>query len=204
MRAAAIVDAALVLVLVNAAGRRPELAAFALVPLARLLGLVMPLGHVLPVYWNALVGVPLAVGIVATTRSLGLTWRQLGLRRAPLAAQLVVVATGVPLGLAAYLALRPTGAPHAGAAAVLVVAVAVVEEVLFRGLLQRAAGPAVAAAAYAVTAIAGASAGYVLVAAVTGAWFSYVVARRRCLWGVIGAHALAATGLVLVWPAVLG
>ncbi|HEY3181865.1 MAG TPA: CPBP family glutamic-type intramembrane protease [Gaiellaceae bacterium] len=202
--AAAIVDAALVLALVNAAARRPELAALSVVPLVRLLALVMPLGNVAPPYWNALVGVPAAAAIVGTSRSLGLTRRELGLRRSPLAAQLAVAATGVPLGLAAYVALRPADTPYAAAAAAAVVAAAVVEELLFRGLLQRTGGPLLATAAYGVCAIATGSAWFVLVAVVTGAWFSYAVARRPCLWGVIAAHGLAAAGLVLVWPAILG
>jgi membrane protease YdiL (CAAX protease family) len=202
--AAAMVDAVLLLALVNAAAQRPALAALAVVPLVRLLALVMPLGNVAPPYWNALVGVPAATAIVATARSLGLTRREFGLRRAPLAPQLAVAATGVPLGLAAYVALRPADAPYAAAAVAAVVAAGIVEELLFRGLLQRTGGPLLATAAYGVCAIASGSAWFVLVAVVTGAWFSYAVARHRCLWGVIGAHALAAAGLVLAWPALVG
>jgi hypothetical protein len=196
--AAAVVDAALVLAL----AQRLELAALALVPLARLLSLVAPLGDVAPAYWNAIAAVPLGVALVTTTRALGLTRAQLGLVRAALGPQLAIAATGVPLGLLAYLALRPA-APLAAPAVAAIVGAAVVEEVLFRGTLQQASGAVVSAVAYAVLAIAGGSAAYVAVAALAGAWFSYAVARRRCLWGVLGAHALAAAGAAVVWPIVL-
>ncbi len=119
--------------------------------------------------------------------------------------------------MAAYAILRP--APVASldwshllvGSLTLLVFAAFVEELLFRGLLQQAAvrvfgttGALLVNVVFAVTAIGSLSAGYALFVGLMGGWFSFAVGRTRCLWGVIGAHALAAVGLILVWPVVLG
>jgi uncharacterized protein len=215
-----VLDAGLVLVLANlaAAGEAQLFGVLALVPLARLLSFTMPFGDVPRLYWPALVGAPLLPALALAARGYGFSLSSLGLRRGGLAAQLAIAATGVPLGIAGYAILRPPPVvarldwSHLlfGSLTLLVFA-AFVEELLFRGLLQRGAvgtfgavGVVFVNVLFAVTAIGSLSAGYAVFAGLEGGWFSVAVSRSRCLWGVIGAHALAAVGLVLVWPAVLG
>jgi membrane protease YdiL (CAAX protease family) len=213
-----VVDAALVLALANvaAAGEARLFGVLALVPLARLLSFTMPLGHVPPLYWHALVGAPLLPVLALAARAYGFSLSSLGLRRGGLVAQLAIAASGVPLGIAAYLILRPPPVALDWShllfgSLTLVVFAAFVEELLFRGLLQRAAidtfgavGAVFVNVVFAVTAIGSLSAGYAFFVGLEGGWFSFAAGRSRCLWGVIGAHALAAVGLVLVWPVVLG
>jgi membrane protease YdiL (CAAX protease family) len=215
-----VVDAVLVLALANlaAVGEARLFGVLALVPLARLLSFTMPLGHVSPLYWHALVGAPLLPALALAARAYGFSLASLGLRRGGLVAQLAIAASGVPLGIAAYVILRP---PHVASrldwshvlfgSLTLLVFAAFVEELLFRGLLQRAAidtfgavGAVFVNVVFAVTAIGSLSAGYALFVGLEGGWFSFAAGRSRCLWGVIAAHALAAVGLVLVWPVVLG
>jgi membrane protease YdiL (CAAX protease family) len=219
-----VVDAALALGLANLAAATSLVGAgrlfgvLALVPVARLLSFTMPLGTVPPLYWHALVGAPLLPALALAARAYGFSSSSLGLRRGRLVAQLAIGASGVPLGMAAYAILRPAPVTSGldwshllfGSLTLLVFA-AFVEELLFRGLLQQAAVGAFGAAGavlvnvvFAVTAIGSLSAGYALFLGLVGGWFSLAVGRSRCLWGAIGAHALAAVGLVLVWPALLG
>jgi len=218
-----VVDAALALGLANLAaatspvGEGRLFGVLALVPLARLLSFTMPLGQVPPLYWHALVGAPLLPALALAARAYGFSSASLGLRRAGVVRQFLIAATGVPLGMAAYAILRP--APVASldwshllvGSLTLLVFAAFVEELLFRGLLQQAAvrvfgttGALLVNVVFAVTAIGSLSAGYALFVGLMGGWFSFAVGRTRCLWGVIGAHALAAVGLILVWPVVLG
>lgn len=216
-----VVDAALVFGLANvaAAGASGEGRLFgllALVPLARLLSLTMPLGRVPPLYWHALIGAPLLPALAVAVRVYGYSPSSLGLRRGRLVAQLAIAASGGPLGLAAYAILRPAPAvprldwSHLvfGSLTLLVFA-AFVEELLFRGLLQQAASSVFGAAGvvlvnvvYAVTAVGSFSAGYAVFVGLMGCWFSIAAGRTRCLWGVIAAHALVVIGLVLAWPVV--
>jgi membrane protease YdiL (CAAX protease family) len=215
-----VVDAALVLGLANVAAATSAIEGgrlfgiLALAPLARLLVFTMPLGNVPPLYWHALVGAPLLPALALAPRAFGFSYAALGLRRGGLAGQLLIAATGVPLSVAAYEILRPAPiVPHFDRSRLLlgsltlVVFAAVAEELFFRGLLQQAAagvfgtaGVAFVNVVFAVTAIGSRSVWYALFAGLMGGWFSFAVDRSRCLWGVIGAHALVAIGLVLVWP----
>jgi uncharacterized protein len=218
-----VVEAAFVLALANvaalaAAGGGRLFGLLALVPLARLLSFTMPLGGVQPLYWHALIGAPLLPALALAVRAHGFPYGALPLARGALARQVAIAATGVPIGLAGYEVLQPApvvrrlDASHLlfGSLTLLVFA-AFVEELLFRGLLQRAAcsafgwaGAVFVNIVFAVSAIGSLSVGYALFAAAMGGWFSFAVERSRCLWGVVAAHALAAIGLVLVWPFVFG
>jgi uncharacterized protein len=215
------VEAVLVLALANvaaaAAGDEARLfGVLALVPLARLLSFTMPIASVPTLYWHALIGAPLLPALAVAARAYGYSASSLGLGRGRILTQLAVAATGGPLGLAAYEILRPApvvrhldGSHLVFGSLTLLVFAAFIEELVFRGLLQRAAlgvfgaaGVVLVNVVYGVTAIGSLSAGYAVFVGLMGCWFSIASRRSGCLWGVIGAHALTVTGLVLVWPAV--
>jgi membrane protease YdiL (CAAX protease family) len=229
--AAAVVDAALLLALALAAHlleRRAgaheavratgTLAVLMLLPLLRLLSLVMPVRGASELGWYALVGVPLLLAVVLAARTLPPEWTAQAMFRRPARLQAAIALTGIPLGLVAYLILRPAELVRSAeptrlvaGSLVLVVFVGFTEELLFRGLLQRvlrelfgSAGIALAAAVYAVSAVGSLSAGYVLFAGVTGLFFGWCVARTRALLGVCLAHGLLAIGFVLAWPLLWG
>ena len=187
-----------------------------LLPLLRLLSLVMPVRGASELGWYALVGAPLLMAIVLAARVLPRASRPQALSMRPSPVQAAVALTGVPLGLVAYLAVRPaalagTGEPRRMLAGciVLLVFVGFTEELLFRGLLQHVlqelfgrAGILVATAAYAVSYAGSLSARYVVFAAASGLFFGWCVSRTRALLGVCIAHGLLAIGGVLLWPLV--
>lgn len=217
--AAEIADAAVALVLLNIGGRSPSvnaLRALALVPIARVAALGMPFHELSRPVGDLLVAVPLGIAAVWLAPAVGVSARSLATVRAP-RIQLATAAAGVPLGLLLYLA----GAPRlwdpddGGGLVVLAVLaatmVAVVEELVFRGLvqitLQRAAGASGVLAAvglFTASYLDAGSAQLILVVALAGLVFARTVLRTGSLAGAIGGHVFLALSAGALWPAVLG
>ena len=117
-----------------------------LAPLTRIYALAQPYAGAPALTWWALTAVPMAVAGVVALRLAGLTAREAGLvpslREAPVAVFMVPV--GLALGLGMYLLLDPSPVgqelPFGGAALVALVAIVnpgIVDEIVFRGVLQR-------------------------------------------------------------------
>lgn len=225
--AAQIADAALVLLLVNAGPRRETqaltaraatalaaLRALALVPLIGVVALGLPMRD-----WSepvAVLALALPVGLVALRLMPSLVGSRSLFSLRPLPANLYAVCAGAVLGLVAYLAgapaLWPEGAPDdrvaLGIAAAIVAAC--VEELVFRGLVQRAlqraagrVGMLVAGAVFASTYLDAGSTALVLTVALAGVVFGHTVARTGALGGVIAGHVLLVVGAGAIWPAVV-
>jgi membrane protease YdiL (CAAX protease family) len=177
------------------------LPALSLVPLISLLGVAMADPNLHPALVYALAGSPVLVGTALVSRAIGASTRDLGLRR-PRSPVLTVltVGLGIPLGLVArdLVGLAPIDLDDSSLLLFLAIAipfVVVLEEVVFRGLLQHVAmarSLAVAVVApnvlYASMYFASDSTLVVLFMGLTGTIFSLAVARTGTLWGVLGAH----------------
>jgi membrane protease YdiL (CAAX protease family) len=96
-------------------------------------------------YWYLIISIPLGVATVLTARLLGFSREQLGLsvRRVPL--QLLVALTGIIFGIVEYRILRPpaliddlTWPNLLVAGMILMVCTGFAEEVIYRGIIQRA------------------------------------------------------------------
>jgi membrane protease YdiL (CAAX protease family) len=198
--------------------RLDPLLGLALVALAAVLALTLPIDAVTPVLWPAIVGLPLLLGIRRAARRLGLRRRELGLVAAPWRLQVAIAAGGVPLGLVVAVALEPPPLPApTGAAAFAGAAIAVgvfaggVEELLMRGLLQPLVvrglgdhGVAWTAALTAALYLGSRSAPVVVAAGALGLVFGLLRRRTGSVAGIAGAHALIVAGALLIWPQVLG
>jgi membrane protease YdiL (CAAX protease family) len=123
----------------------------ALVPLIRIVSLAMPLSRFEEAYWFAAAGAPIFVAAAVVMGGLGLRPREVGftLSRRALRWQLAVVPLGFVLGFCEYAILRPepligelTPAAFLPPALVLLLFTGVLEEFVFRGVLQRTAGEA--------------------------------------------------------------
>lgn len=193
----------------------------ALLPLMRLLGLAVPVAEVPYLFWHVMVGIPVALATLLAIRAEDIEPKLMGIgSRFDPAVQVAVAAVGIPVGLLGWLALRPDPVvvdvgvlPIAVGVIIAVVFVAGLEELVFRGVLQgvalRALGSsagavAVSASAYASLFIASLSPPFVVVMLGAALFFGWVVEVTGSLWGVIGAHALLAVGLLIVWPILLG
>lgn len=189
--------------------------ALALLPLVRIMSLGLPRSELPQLVWTLLVVLPLALAAWQVVRQLGLSREALGLRWGYLPVQLAFGAAGLPLGLAEHRVLRPAPVELAGDPALVVatvltllVAPALLEELVFRGLLQRLAwqalglqGLLLAALLFGAMHIGFRSPNYVLFTCSVGYIFAYVAQRGGSLLGVSLAHGLASCAALLIAPA---
>jgi membrane protease YdiL (CAAX protease family) len=194
--------------------RRGLALALTLAPLTRLLSLTLPLSRLPPLLWYPLVGGPLLVAAWMVVRTLGLSGGELGLRLGRLPSQLLVAAGGLGIGAAEYAILRPPQlfAPTSPeglvlVGAVLTIAVGLVEELVFRGLLQGLAWRVMgwAGALYVALLFAALHIGYrsfvdLCFVFIIGILFAYIVRRSGSILGVTLAHGLANLSLYVVFP----
>jgi membrane protease YdiL (CAAX protease family) len=190
----------------------------ALVPLLRIVSLTIPVRDLPQLYWYAVTGAPLLVALALTAGFFGVTWSRETFGFAWSRTQGLIGLAGVPVGLIAYLVLRPdrieprlTPALVAAGLLILIPFNALMEEVLFRGALQRVLvdvfgdlGVAVAAIVFMATYLGTRSAPYVVLVGIIGFAFGRCVRQTGSLAGVVVSHGLISLGLLLVWPYVLG
>ena len=186
-----------------------------LVSLLRFFSLVLPLGLLAPVARYAAVAVPLLAALWLLKQRLGLPAESLGLHLAQAPIQAGIALSGIPLGLAGYWILRPEALmPGAGAGALAVgvlvlLGVALAEELLFRGFLLSFAmqelgyiGVWLSSLLFAAVYVSTGSMGFAGFMGLVGWGFSECAWRSCSIWGVVLAHALMITGMSLVWPLV--
>ncbi len=156
----------------------------------------------------ALSGLPLMVAVVwllwGLPEGLG------GSQTHPTWDAVVVALSGIPLGLAVHVVLDlppADGLPVAVAAPVVFVFVGVLEELLYRGLVQPAltgpfgtAGVVLADLLFATAYLPNQEAELVLVVAVLGLGAGLYVRRTGNVAAVAVAHGLLAAGALVVWP----
>ena len=112
-----------------------------LLPVLRIATLTMPNNEASPIFWYALVGLPLVLGVVLTARLVDARPADLGIRwtRAQPAGALI----GMPLGFAAFElqqagpVIRSEDWRYLAAGSVVLLLLGGVEEVVFRGMIQR-------------------------------------------------------------------
>jgi membrane protease YdiL (CAAX protease family)/LysM repeat protein len=186
-------------------------------PLIRLLSLSMPLAGFPLIYWYLIISVPLFVATVLAARTLGFTWGSLGVSLRGFPIQVLVGLTGLGFGYVEYLILKPE--PLAEALTwdqlwlpvlVLLVSTGFAEELIFRGVMQRAAAGVLGqldvpyvSAVFAVLHIGYLSLLDVLFVFWVALFFGWVVARTGSLVGVTLSHGLTNIALFLIVPFLL-
>jgi uncharacterized protein len=193
------------------------LPALALLPLLRILSLSVPVEGASVITWNAMVGAPLLLAAVLTMRALELPRHEVGLGLVSWPGQLQIALAGIPLGLSAYVILRPDEAAAVGSAGwvagfpVLIVFAGLALELVFRGLIQSCLADVFGRSAivlssvlFAATFLGSDSAGYALFMGLVGGVFGWSFQRTGSIVGISLAHGLLYVGLLLVWPAILG
>jgi uncharacterized protein len=182
--------------------------------LLRLLSVVMPTHDVPPRYVYALVGAPVLLGAVLTARLVEVAWHDMRFVQRIDRRQLAIAASGLPLGLIGYALVRsaPTADADTWSAVALtapfvIVFVGLLEEVLFRGLLQRVArremGPYAVAWSgiiFGIMYLGSGSLLFTLFMGACGGLFGWWYDRDGALWSIAVAHAVLAVGLLLVFP----
>lgn len=201
-------------------GRRNLTLGLSLVPLIRILSLSMPLVKLPQVLWYPIIYAPLLAATVVVIWIVRLRPKDVGLVRQNLSLQIFLgVVSGFAFGLLEYGILRPkpmvTGFTLQQVwlpAIVLLVTTGFVEELMFRGVLQRLAQPAMGSwqgIIYISLIFAALHVGFFSVADIifvllVALFFAYTVKTTGSLIGVSLAHGIANIVLYLVAPFMLG
>jgi membrane protease YdiL (CAAX protease family) len=192
-------------------------ASLAFAPLIRILSLSLPLADLPVLSWYLITSVPLFAAALVASRALGYSWRDLGMNLRGWPLQLAIGLTGLVFGAVEYLILRPEPLAQGLSlvylwrpALILLVSTGLLEELIFRGLMQRAAVGALAGSGvvYVALVFAALHIGYrslldVVFVLAVGLFFGWVVQRTRSLLGVTLSHGLTNIVLFLVMPYLL-
>ena len=187
----------------------------ALVPLVRIISLSMPLANIPQIWWYPIVYIPLLVAALQVMRLLGYKLEQIGLNFKRILIQLAVALTGFIFGVAEYFILTEE-AETTGlilqetwllSAFLLLVCTGFVEELIFRGVLQRSAveifgwrGIVYISMLFAIVHLIHFSALDIAFVFVIALFFGWVVNKTGSLFGVTLSHGIANIVLFLVAP----
>ena len=193
------------------------LLSLALVPLIRLLSLTIPFQQFPTSLWHLLIGVPLSAGVYLAARQgrftvgmLGLTWRRLPV-------QIAIGLAGIGLGYLEYQIIRPDPLiPEfrflniLAMALILLLFTGLLEEVIFRGVIQYAATQTLGRSGflYSIAIFTLLHLGYhslkeLLFIAGVAICFTWIVSKSGSIVGTSLAHGLTNICLFLVFPFLL-
>ena len=186
----------------------------AFAPLIRLLSLSLPLASVPRVYWYLITSVPLFITAFVVVRTLGLSGASISMKWGRVPLQLLFGLSGLALGYIEYQILRPqplakalTWKEAAIPALILLVCTGFLEELIFRGIMQRVAvrslgrfGLIYVALIFAILHIGHRSLLDILFVLGVGLLFGWVVVKTRSLLGVTLAHGFTNIMLFVVLP----
>jgi membrane protease YdiL (CAAX protease family) len=216
----AIFDAALAAALTLLFVWRPNVSYARLLPVLALVALIRPvsLAAVVPslgsLSWYALAGAPLLLGALLAARLVDDPGRELHLRVYRPQLDVAIEVAGVFLGVTGYFILRPapllanpTIAGYAAMVTILFVLGGVLEEIVFRGLVQNVAthtlggplrGVAFTAALNMALYWGSGSITYMLLMGAVGCVFGLAITRGASLWGVALGHGLMLVTMAMV------
>jgi len=205
---------------------RRLLLALCLVPLVRVVGFSLPLGELHQIYWYPIIYTPLLVATFVVMHHLNIRPAEIGLtiKRQQIRSQLLLATSGVAIGIVEYVILKPhpliselNPTSVILPALILIISTGFVEELVFRGLLQKVSSGLLAnlgGIVYVSVLFAILHVGYVQGVLDRTVWdvpfvfvialfFSWIVKRTGSLVGVTLSHGLTNIGLFLVIPFLL-
>lgn len=191
------------------------LLSLAFVPLIRVISLALPLTHFPLISWYLIVSIPLFAAAYVVMRLLKLhLWNGVGFERRRLS-QLAFAPTGILFGTIEYLILQPEPPVSITswrglliAAVILLVCTGLLEELIFRGIMQRTAfeqlgrlwGTIYVAVIFAMLHLGYGSPLDILAVLAIGLLFGWFVARTGSLLGATLSHGLTNITLFLLIP----
>ncbi|MDY6833550.1 MAG: CPBP family intramembrane glutamic endopeptidase [Chloroflexota bacterium] len=187
-----------------------------LAPLIRIVSLAMPVSRFGEVYSFGIICVPILVATIAAIRYFRFYPADIGLSRRNVPLQVAIGLFGIVLGIAEYAILKPDAetAPALteiiASAIILIVATGFVEELAFRGVIQRCAkeafgawGWVYVAGVFSLLHLGHLSVMHLMFVLTMALSFGWIVDRTGSLWGVTFAHGIANVCLYLVIPTVV-
>lgn len=122
------------------------LQALILLPLLRIIGIIIPVTEIQPLYWLVIITIPLAVAILILMKNLQLNSHDVGINTNKPGYQLLIGLSGISLGLVEYLIITPetiiTNFNFTNiifASTFIMLTTSFIEELIFRGILQKIA-----------------------------------------------------------------
>jgi membrane protease YdiL (CAAX protease family) len=183
-------------------------------PMIRILSLALPLTAFPTLYWYLLTSIPLFIALVIAGNALGFSWADLGLNFRRWFLQILIAASGFLFGWVEYIILRPDPMiPSLNFVDILwptlvfLICTGLLEEMIFRGLIQQVAedglgrwGVLYVAVLFAVLHIGYQSLLDVLFVFGVGLFFGWAVKRTGSLIGVTLSHGFTNVALFLIVP----
>ena len=187
--------------------------ALGLVPLIRIVSLVMPLPEISQIYWYLFISIPTLIAVIAVMRALKYSPDDIGLNLTRPIPQALIALAGFFLGAVGYFLLKPEALTSGlnlqmtlSPALVLLISTGFVEEMAFRGVMQRAANVLGSwdwiyiSLIYAVLQTGHGSLLFGLFVFLVSLFFGWVVKKTGSIIGVSIAHGLFNIGLYLIFP----
>jgi membrane protease YdiL (CAAX protease family) len=187
--------------------------ALGLVPLIRIASLVMPVAEFSEIYWYIIIAIPVFIGVLAVMRNLNYSLDDVGLNGRKVLIQALIAVLGIVLGIIDYVILKPealvselTVQMMILPALILLIATGFVEELAFRGVMQRAArvlgswGWVYVALVYVILQIGQGSVTHGVFAFIVALFFGWIVKKTGSIIGVSLSHGLLNIGLYLILP----
>ena len=218
----AMLDAALVPLLLAHFALRPDapyrrmFPALALIALLRTLSIAAVVPRLPEYWWYAAVGLPVLAGALLASRLIDAPSVRLAITIRRPEFDTILGLLGFPIGLVGYAALRPDALLKSGDPLSILVVMAVLtvfggflEELVYRGILQRAAidafgsqwaGIFFAATLGALMYWGTGEFAYMFVIWLLGIGYGLALVRGASLWGIAASHSVALWGMALFWP----
>ncbi|BAQ34604.1 type II CAAX endopeptidase family protein [Dehalococcoides sp. THU3] len=189
-----------------------------LVALIRIISLAMPLSDIPQIWWYPVIYLPLLIGTVIVARTLEYNFKDIGLNWGKIPIQILIGLTGIGLGFAEYAILKPEAIIETLSwsslvlpGLILLITTGFVEELIFRGVLQKAAldsfeakGIIYISLIFAILHIGFLSITDIVFVFGVALIFGYLVKKTGSILGVTLAHGITNTILFAVAPLLLG
>ena len=192
--------------------------ALTLVPLIRILSLVMPLSTFAPIYWFIIIGVAVYLAFIALVIQQRIELKECGIRLPKLKhlpLEIGIILLAVPIGVAEYYILRPLPFIDSFsitnivmAVLILFIATGLMEELIFRGLIQKKAiailgswkGILFTTLIFAILHVGNLSILDVLLVFSIGGSYSIIVYKTKTIIGVTISHTVVNIFLFIICP----
>jgi uncharacterized protein len=188
----------------------------ALVPLIRIVGLTIPIAEISKIYWYFIIAVPIFAGALAVMRTLKVNFSDIGFNGKEPLVQGLIAPVGLGLGIVDYLILRPQALSSGLSlptliipALILLLSTGFLEELVFRGLLQKESialgswGWVFVALYYAIIQLGNGSPLQAVFAFGVALFYGWIVKRTGSIVGVSLSHGLLNIGVFLIFPHML-
>jgi len=201
---------------------RKKLLLLTAIPLLRMMSMAMPVGLVEPLYRYPMVGIPVFLSVALILKETALPWSRLGLQLPPIQKteqaweNILIALSGIPLGIMGYYFADPiplvttlNWAEIFASLLVVILYVALLEEIVFRGMLLHALvhtfgliGVIFSSIIYTVLFSSYYSIQGIILMGVASLLYGWHVHESGSILAATISHTLMVAGMIIIWPIV--